>query len=311
MLHLHNLLLPTDFSSCAERAFDHGLDLAARSGARVHLVHIETVTPTNGDDLGAYDALRLHAVVDAHLSRLPADLREGLDIVYETVRHAREADGLLDYAVRHAVDAIVLGTHGRRGVRHWLMGSVTETLIREAACPVLAVPRGAGQLGAPRRVLAPIDFSDASAQSLAQARYLAALYEAELDLLFVAEQRMVPTFQDTGLPTFTMLEPDPDVVARSQEALRRLDAQTLGPEVPTHYAMRYGVPHRVIPEYARQVGAGLVVMATSGLGGVGPGWLGSVTERVVRAAPCPVWTTRAQARKAGTARTTEARIEQP
>src|SRR5690606_4223332 len=214
--------------------------------------------------------------------------RGKIDIVHELLKNGHPAEAILAYARDHEIDLIVMGTHGRRGLRRWILGSVTEEVLHEAPCPVLAV-RPDEDPAPISHILVPADFSEASGKALAPAINLASLYDADLTLLFVAEDCYGSTFSDYGLPGFMLFRLFPQITAQATEALRRMDEETLGPEVPTTYLVRSGQAHRTIVSVANETQAGLVMMATQGLGQM-HGIIGSVTDRVVRTAPCPVWT---------------------
>lgn len=294
MLHLQNILVPIDFSECAENALHLALDLAVRAGAELHLVHVwpeaslSEIVAINEGEAARDVAFQLNEATVEPLRRLDPEVRGKIDIVHELLKNGHPAEAILAYARDHEIDLIVMGTHGRRGLRRWILGSVTEEVLHEAPCPVLAV-RPDEDPAPISHILVPVDFSEASGKALAQAKNLASLYDAALTLLFVAEEYYVPTFSDTGLPVFTLFQFDPEITAQATEALRRMDEETLGPEVPTTYLVRSGQAHRTIVSVANETQAGLVMMATQGLGQM-HGIIGSVTDRVVRTAPCPVWT---------------------
>lgn len=139
------ILVPTDGSETAEAALDHAINLAERYDATLHLLYaVESAviapTPSGGEVL---DRLEEHgtAVLDG--------LREqvGDDVSVETMI----ADGpphraILEYVDRADVDLVVMGTHGRTGLQHALLGSVAERVVRLADVPVLTVrhPDAAG-----------------------------------------------------------------------------------------------------------------------------------------------------------------------
>jgi nucleotide-binding universal stress UspA family protein len=133
MAMFREVLFATDFSEPARLAGRTAAELARHFGARLHVVH---VVPPVTDPTPAPEGLRAAAV----------ELGTGLSIVTAIVS-GRVASQVVDYARRHAVDLIVLGTHGRTGVSHAILGSVAEAVVRRASCPVLTVPAAAA--GAP------------------------------------------------------------------------------------------------------------------------------------------------------------------
>ena len=294
MLSINRILHPTDFSESAGDAFAYALDLAVSTGAALRVLHVvhgqEDYAAETHQNAQADEQLliRLREMATGYVGALPSAVRDDLDLDYVLAEGRHAAPAIVEHAERHHADLIVMGTHGRRGLRHLLLGSVAEEALRGASCPVVVVHRRESPLPVVR-IVVPIDFSEHSHAALVQAKHLAALYNATLTMLFVAEEHTVPFFSDTGIPTFTLMKIDPDIVAKAGEALRQLDAHTAGPTVVTTYEVRNGQPPNEVIEYARANKTDLIVMATRGLTGVQRGMIGSVTERVVRAAPCPVW----------------------
>ncbi len=143
MITLKTILVPSDFSECSEAALRYALELARRFDARVHLLHVVQDPLTQPwaaegfslplfeivDDWHAQARERLKAVVPA------ADC----DRVTIAAVVATPYAEILDYAARNDVDLIVMGTHGRGGVSHMLLGSIAERVVRRAPCPVLTV----------------------------------------------------------------------------------------------------------------------------------------------------------------------------
>lgn len=143
-MQLKKILMPTDFSSCAGSALGHAVALAEQFGAELHLLHVVVLhqdDPHNpGYTFPGLDELhqRMEEVASSEMQRWVADPRAaGLKVVEAQTRHIAAAPAILDYAARENIDLIVLGTHGRRGLRRFLLGSVTEEVVRSASCPVL------------------------------------------------------------------------------------------------------------------------------------------------------------------------------
>jgi universal stress protein A len=125
-MKIRDILFATDFSEASELAGETAADLSRHFGARLHVLH---VVPPVADPMYAPAALRAVA----------AELEKGLSIV-TAIASGRVARQIVDYARRNAIDLIVLGTHGRTGVSHALVGSVAEAVTRRAQCRVLTVP---------------------------------------------------------------------------------------------------------------------------------------------------------------------------
>ena len=301
MLQIRRILHPTDFSTGARAALGHALHLARRHDAVLHVLH---VIPTFGSDplRGAFDASldeaafyrRLREAADVQIdAALGAFDTTGVVVERVSSRGNAPAPVILDYARDERMDLIVMGTHGRRGFRDMLLGSVTQEVVRRAYCPILTVRTPAGD-GVPEvkvgRVLAPVDFSDSSREAVRCAKALAALYEAPLDLLHVVGVPRNPELYDQSFPLFDQVKEN--AVAASMQGLRQLAEETDGPPVATVCHVRTGYPAREIVTFAESRPAGLVVMATHGLTGLQHFLFGSVSEKVVQRAPCPVFVVR-------------------
>jgi len=141
-LNFHDILFATDFSEVARLAGQTAADLARRFGARLHVLHVvPPVTDPVSDPTPAPTALKAAAT----------ELAAGLSPVTAVVA-GRAASQIVNYARRHAIGLIVLGTHGRTGMSHALLGSVAEAVVRRAPCRVLTVPLGAAGTPAPMPV---------------------------------------------------------------------------------------------------------------------------------------------------------------
>ena len=145
MLNLHRILCPTDFSEFSESSIRYACELAEKFNAELHLLNVlqdyDAVAPATGESFAPFmDWLpELRKQSQEQLANLPgAEL--GLKLcVHRTTRVGAPIDEIVKYAKEHNIDLIVQGTHGRRGIRHMLLGSVAENIVRYAPCPVLTV----------------------------------------------------------------------------------------------------------------------------------------------------------------------------
>lgn len=300
MLEISQILCPTDFSRCAANALPYSADLAQRFDARLHLFHslvVHDVDPGNAahplpnmEEL--YRALEEHAA--SELRRMVE--QERVEIRTAQRRGISAAGGILEYADEHDIDLIVMATHGRRGLKRLLLGSVAEEIVRLASCPVMTVPQCHDGGGKPNiaSVLVPIDFSDHARLAIDYAGELASLFDANLHLLHVVDEVIYPDFYPPILPPGGQLSDD--LRDRSLERLRQLAAE-LGDVAPsTQLHVRAGRAAPEIGAFADERSTDLIVIASHGLTGLSHMLLGSVTEQVVRRAPCPVFTVKAFAK---------------
>jgi nucleotide-binding universal stress UspA family protein len=138
------ILVPTDFSSSATEALHTAVDLAARYGASITLVHVfEPLVYPFPEATGFSSILNLADVIEDIDKLLEKNKQAALDAGAKTVT-ATQLQGhppseIADYAKAGGFDLIVMGTHGRRGLSRLMIGSVAERVVRIAPCAVLTV----------------------------------------------------------------------------------------------------------------------------------------------------------------------------
>ena len=143
---ISRILVPTDFSSDADAALEYALEIARPFNASVHLLHVvENPLAAGVWSSEIYTAeiagLQVNLVRDAEerLRRsLPIIAGEPVGVTRE-VRTGNPGRVIVDVASERLIDLIVMGTHGRTGLPHLVMGSVAERVVRTAPCPVLTL----------------------------------------------------------------------------------------------------------------------------------------------------------------------------
>lgn len=141
-----------------------------------------------------------------------------------------------------------------------------------------------------RRILFPTDFSDYAEDALSYAVRLAKDFDAELHVLHVVSP--LPALVCTeGMP-YNPADTEDSRIADAERAVGRLVGTVKDLGVTVRSRVCTGVPFHEILEYARGQDIDLIVMATHGRTGLAHALLGSVTEKIVRTAPCPVFTVR-------------------
>ena len=143
MINLKTILVPSDFSECSDAAFRYGLELARKFDASLHLLHVIQDSATQpwaaeGFALPMLDVIDQwqKEAVDRLKAAVPADDRARVTV---ECRIASPYPEILRYAAERDIDLIVMGTHGRGGMTHMLLGSIAEKIVRRAPCPVLTV----------------------------------------------------------------------------------------------------------------------------------------------------------------------------
>ncbi len=321
MHSINKILVPVDFSPVAKEALHSAFNIAWRWQASVHVVYVRVPYA----DIGEKERdKRLRAFIEetkaAHTRLNPnQDLNTTFKVEWEAmadpadtnlivmarsieaqhlmqdfdprVEHIIEQDvaiapAIIRYATHEDIDLIVIGTHGRRGIRRFLLGSVARELVQRAPCPVLTVQTSALSPGL-HTIVVPLDFSEASYSALVAARSLAATWKARLHLVHIIQDMFHPAFYGPSVQSVYDLEPK--IEAKCLNLMERAYAETEGPVVPVTYEIRSGNPAQRITQYAREQRADLIVMATQGRTGLEHFVLGSVAEKIIRTAPSPVW----------------------
>jgi nucleotide-binding universal stress UspA family protein len=152
---IKQLVLPLDGSELAAAALPLASAIAVSADATLHLVRVvepfwhsasvASMTPYLPDEQGADFDAQLQAEASAYLKRVADGLRDrGVRVTWE-VRSGRPADEILRTATTTLADLIVVSTHGRSGLRRWVLGSVTDDLVHHSPIPVLAIPLKVGE----------------------------------------------------------------------------------------------------------------------------------------------------------------------
>lgn len=295
---LGRILFATDFSKCAARAEEYAVFLAKAYAARLDILHVLEFQHGMDPD---YEVHRLY------LEQLRKETDRQLDDLVNRARWVGltakgqqvlgiPSQRINEMAKEDDTDLVVLGTHGRTGLAHILLGSTAERVVKGAPCPVLAVrlARAGGKAAAiqattasPRilRILVPVDFSDCSLEALEYAVPVAKQFGAVVTILHVMEP------VSYGLD-FTLIHTGEErkmrerLESRLSELAAALHSQGLTAEPVIHG----GVPADSILDWALQQEPDLIVMGTHGRRGVSHLVSGSVAEAVLRRAPCPVLT---------------------
>lgn len=286
------IMVPTDGSGFDREAIRVALRIAERSQAAVRLVRVQSTGEFFGSqstpDATSMSATILQQERDRILIELGNLAAECRKTSWAEISVALEdgpvSEALESYAIRNHVDLIVISSHGRGGITRLSLGSVTDSLIRHTPIPVLVVKPHASYLspGADeifRRIVVPLDGSSLAEQILPEVVALAKLDNARLTLLTVLVPRTSSqsAIDDERNPSW-----DKDIAA-AQAYLYRTAAQlrAQGCATTTHIEMGENIA-QVIGDYARNVRADLVAIATHGRGGISRVLHGSVADVVTR-----------------------------
>jgi nucleotide-binding universal stress UspA family protein len=298
VVEFKHILCPVDFSDSSSRSLDHAVALARWYNSKLTVLHVVPTfepMPVRGE-LG----YPIQVVNPWTHEEVVAEMRRQLDaagVPADAVLTARAGDPsttIIDEAVTSSADLIVMGTHGRRGFKRLLLGSVTETVLREAPCPVLTVPphapAGSTRLVVFKRILCPIDFSPASLQALGFALDLARQSNGTLTLLNVVE--WLAEEDPMVSAHFNVLEVRGHMREDAEHRLHALVAAESRTSCEIENVVAFGRAHREILRAAETKPPDLIVMGAQGRGGMGLALFGSTTQQVLRGASSPVLTVR-------------------
>lgn len=141
-IDIKKILVPTDLSVSTSTALDIAIDLAERFHSAIYLLHvIELHHSYEISTSGVIEKLWALALKELKLqeSRIPKEKIENINIYEKVTLFLRAWFGVVDFAEKEGIDLIVMTTHGRKGVPRFILGSVTEKVISESPCPVLAI----------------------------------------------------------------------------------------------------------------------------------------------------------------------------
>ncbi len=288
-VHFKRLLVAVDFSETSDKALDYATNLASEFGAQILLLHVlESPTVFNSSNPAFADwDKEATRTAKSRLDQLAQGRIDEFIPVNSEVHIGRAYQIICETAQSEKCDLIVIGTHGFTGLKHILLGSTAEKVIRHAPCSVLVVrepkARKTQSTLSPRKILFPTDFSKPAERALTSATALAKQYEAELHVLYV-----VPIHYAVGdydLMDYRILEADQKAAGEKQ--LASMKKTLLTKNLKATAGIRYGRPATEITESAKELKADLIVMSTHGRTGWERVLLGSTTEEVVRHASCP------------------------
>jgi nucleotide-binding universal stress UspA family protein len=289
-ISLRNILFATDFSDYAERALPYAVGLARHYEGKVFVAHAippEPRRPMPMDPMPReLDELRCDAerAMDTFVRSAPL-----ASVRYEVVLERGETEPVFkDMVAKHAIDLVVIATHGRAGLKKLLLGSVAEEIFRAVGCPVLTMGPSVTQheiaAGKLLQIVYSSDLSAASLHALPYAIALAADYGSRLTCVHVIEE----------IATVPLYYRERTLRDAREELEKLLPANSGLPCEPQIIAVT-GDPAEKILQLAGDLNAGLIVMGARHEGS--PRLLSHLpwacTHKVICHATCPVLTVRA------------------
>jgi nucleotide-binding universal stress UspA family protein len=285
---VERILCPIDFSEISGKAYRYAQSISGHYHAKLLVQHVVELWQHPSADYSISPD-----ILEDFRRALISDAEKELQQFVKTaggpqpeclVEESVAPDAILFLARERAISLIVLGTHGRRGFDHLMLGSVTERVLRHASCPVLVIPRTApapvgpnvqDDLVSVQRILCCVDFSAHSRCALKHAFSLADAYGAEVTLFHVLDG--ISESADVGKET-----------AAAMEDLQKLLPAAAGKGTKTHLEVRMGKAYPEILRFAAESRPDVIVAGVRGINALNLAVFGSTLYRVIQLSPVPV-----------------------
>jgi nucleotide-binding universal stress UspA family protein len=266
---LRSIIHPTDFSDLSMEAFVHALRIALATKSKLYLLHI--ADPTDDHEWSSFpgvrDLLARWGLIEETAPQSAVAEKLGIRIAKVQLEPQEPQRAIEEFISKHPSELIVIGTHGREGIARWLHGSLAEALSRQTRMMTLFInssSRGfvdaaTGEFSI-TNILMPIDHEPSPGEAL------------EIIVKFSRALTMVP-------PSVRFVH-----VGKTAPVIAKKDSELGSPEV----VLLSGDPVNEIVDYATDISADLIAMATAGHHGFLDAMRGSTSERILRRAPCPV-----------------------
>ena len=276
---MKTILLPTDFSSYANNALDFAYQIAKKVDAQIRLIHIiESLDSQMYNSMGMVDVdsqtnmfmgLMIKGV-HKQMEKIVNDSKyEGVTIIPH-VHQGKPYDNISREIANHEADLVVMGTLGSSGLDELFIGSNTEKVVRYAKCPVLSIPAGTHFSSIKNVVFATNlkEDDDVIAKKLAVALNF---FDAHLHVLWVNTMHVLKNADEM------------------KENLEQFAQRNGFKNYSTHVSKAI-FPEAGIMNYADEIDADMIAMATGGKKGISYLFSGSLAEDVVNHSCRPVWT---------------------
>ena len=285
------ILLATDGSEEAELAAATAVGLAKENGSELHVVHVGPGLPLyelpdypeRFQEVVREQRRQAQRILDEQVRRVE-DLGAAVAAAHLEMDE-RPARAIVELGEKLGVGLVVMGSRGVGGLRRALMGSVSSSVVHHAHCPVLVV-RGEA-LTFPTKILLAVDGSEDARLAANTALDLSKMLGSELHVVYVEsmpERHTEPARFAMDLPPEVVRSVEKEAEAKLEKLVEKVGERG---EVTQAHA-RAGSPDAEIVALAEELGVGLIVIGSRGLGGIRRALVGSVSDAAVRHAHCPV-----------------------
>jgi nucleotide-binding universal stress UspA family protein len=286
MVPYQRILLPLDGSELAERALAPAQTICQAMNCDLHLLRVVSGLAFDLDPL--FHQRCLDADVEAAWHYLNALKKQNTTFLpaIANVITGSPPKVIIDYAAQHAVDLIILSSHGATGFSRWVYGNVTSKITRQAPCDSLIVRTTASAVKpfSTQRLMVPLDGSKLAEKALEPAVALASYLELNI-LLFRVSPLITPEFEPIGCGS---LYDGLEAQARKEAGtyLSQLQSSLGNSGLSIQAASVTGHDAKAIVDYAGNHDVDLIIMSSHGATGIGRWLIGNVTEKVLRKANC-------------------------
>ncbi|RMF56539.1 MAG: universal stress protein [Calditrichaeota bacterium] len=288
-MKVNHILVPIDFSEYSEQATQYAIFLAEHYGAEITLLHAVVLFHEDISEKAQVEQYqKLAEMKEKEIHEKMVQQHEvvserGVQVKTEIRRGINAAEVILEYASEAQPDLIVIGTHGRSGLKKWIYGSVAEKVVRSSPIPVLTVHHSLESFSI-KKILVPVDFSEQSQQAIKTANDIARDFSATPYFLHVIEHEIHPAYYTAEV--VSLFEIDPELKERAKKRLQEF----VGVSDESRIMVTEGKAFREILNYIEEEQIDLTVMGARSGSGLEHFLVGSTADRVVRLAPCPVLT---------------------
>jgi len=279
------ILVPLDGSALSELALPYPEELGQKLGSAILLLH---VCKPGDAQYFHMDQLYLERILETTRMRMGERAK-----VESVVLSGNPAEQIIDYAEENNIGLLTMATHGRSGIKRWVLGSIADKVVRETTKPVLLIRVKGVSPAEPaermlNKVVVPLDGSDVSEAVLPHIEEIAPKLKAQVALL----QVVAPTHYTTTEGSLARVQYSEKEInqlkAKARDYLEKAGAGLKSKGVAITFEVAVGKAAEEIVNFANRTNADLVAMATHGWSGFNRLFLGSVADRVLHTGNTPL-----------------------
>lgn len=288
------ILIPLDGSELAEVALPYATYLAGKLGSETTLILVNEPGDSQYHRMHQFYIERMVDITKNSIERYPDRPGKKAVKVNSAILEGHPAEHIVDYAEARNIDLIVMATHGKSGIRRWVLGSVADKVMSATNRPVMLI-RGEGarpdahKRGLLNKMLVPLDASKESEAVLPYVKEVASKLKAKVVLLHVVP----PASTVYAIPGATMQFPytQADVEMSKMQAedyLNGVGSEVKSKGISVVPEVRIGSAAGEIIDAADDIDADITVMSSHGISGIGRWAFGSTVDKVLRAGTTPL-----------------------